>query len=70
MTEAVRACIQWALGQPGVYRVYATVDTENIPSQRVLEKAAMQREGLLRRESLHPNISPEPRDCYMYSIVK
>ena len=70
MTEAVRACIQWAFGQPTVYRVYATVDVDNIPSQRVLEKAGMQREGLLRRESFHPNISPEPRDCYMYAIVK
>lgn len=70
MTEATRACIQWALEQSGVYRVYATVDVDNIPSQRVLEKAGMQREGLLRRESLHPNISPEPRDCYMYAIVK
>jgi ribosomal-protein-alanine N-acetyltransferase len=70
MTEASRACIQWALQQPVVYRVYATVDIENIPSQRVLEKAGMQREGLLRKESLHPNISAEPRDCYIYAIVK
>jgi [ribosomal protein S5]-alanine N-acetyltransferase len=70
MTEAARACIQWGFQQPGVYRVYATVDVENIPSQRVLEKAGMQREGVLRRESIHPNISPEPRDCYMYAIVK
>jgi RimJ/RimL family protein N-acetyltransferase len=70
MTEAARACIQWAFEQPGVYRVYATVDVENIPSQRVLEKAGMQREGILRRESMHPNLSPEPRDCYMYAIVR
>jgi [ribosomal protein S5]-alanine N-acetyltransferase len=70
MTEASCACIQWAFQQPAVYRVYATVDVENIPSQRVLEKAGMQREGLLRKESLHPNISNEPRDCYIYAIVK
>jgi [ribosomal protein S5]-alanine N-acetyltransferase len=70
MTEAARACIQWAFEQPEVYRVYATADVENIPSQRVLEKIGMQREGLLRRESLHPNISPEPRDSYMYAIVR
>jgi RimJ/RimL family protein N-acetyltransferase len=70
MTEASRACIQWAFQQPAVYRVYATVDVENIPSQHVLEKSGMQREGILRRESLHPNISPEPRDCYIYAVVK
>jgi RimJ/RimL family protein N-acetyltransferase len=70
MTEASRACIQWGFQQPTVYRVYATVDMENIPSQRVLEKVGMQREGILRRESIHPNTSPEPRDCYMYAIVK
>lgn len=70
MTEAARACIQWGFAQPAVYRIYATADVENIASQRVLEKAGMQREGILRRESLHPNTSPEPRDCYMYAIVK
>ena len=70
MTEASRACIQWGFQQPAVYRIYATVDVENIPSQRVLEKAGMQREGILRREGIHPNICPEPRDCYMYAIVK
>jgi len=30
----------------------------------------MTREGLLRRYVLHPNISAEPRDVYMYAIVK
>jgi [ribosomal protein S5]-alanine N-acetyltransferase len=70
MTEAARAIIAWAFQQPAIYRVYATVDVENIPSQRVLEKASMQREGLLRKDSVHPNISPEPRDCYIYAIVR
>ena len=45
MTEAARACIQWAFGQPGIYRVYATVDVDNIPSQRVLEKAGTQQKA-------------------------
>ncbi len=70
MTEAARALIDWSFQQPGIYRVYATADVENIPSQRVLEKAGMQREGLLRREAMHPNSSPEPRDCYLYAIVR
>ena len=70
MTEATRVIIEWAFEQPPVYRVYATTDVENIASQRVLEKADMQREGLLRKFIVHPNISDEPRDSYMYAIVK
>ena len=70
MTESLRAVIDWALEQPSIYRVYATTDVENFASQRVLEKAGMQREGLLRKFIVHPNISSEPRDSYMYAIVK
>jgi RimJ/RimL family protein N-acetyltransferase len=70
MTEALRALITWALAQPRIYRVWAICDVDNLASARVLEKAGMQREGLLRREIIHPNISAEPRDCYLYAIVK
>jgi RimJ/RimL family protein N-acetyltransferase len=70
MPEAARAVIAWAFQQPSIYRVYATTDVENIASQRVLEKVCMQREGLLRKYSLHPNISDVPRDSYIYAIVK
>ena len=70
MTESTRAIIDWAFGQPSIYRVYATTDVENIASQRVMEKADMQREGLLKKYIVHPNISDEPRDSYMYAIVK
>ncbi|MEW6401756.1 MAG: GNAT family protein [Chloroflexota bacterium] len=70
MTEATRAIIDWAFQQPSIYRVYATTDVENIPSQRVMEKAGMQREGLLRKYIVHPNISDVPRDSYIYAIVK
>jgi len=70
MTEATRAIIDWAFQQKDIYRVYAVTDVENTGSQRVLEKAGMNREGLLRRYIVHPNISDEPRDCYMYAIVR
>jgi RimJ/RimL family protein N-acetyltransferase len=70
MTESTRAIIDWAFGQLSIYRVYATTDVVNIASQRVLEKAGMQREGLLRKYIVHPNISEEPRDSYIYAIVK
>ncbi len=70
MTEATRAIVDWAFQQPSIYRVYAMTDVENIASQRVLEKAGMAREGLLRKYIVHPNISDAPRDCYIYAIVK
>lgn len=69
-TEATRAVIRWALQQPTIYRVNASTDIENIASQRVLEKAGMVREGLLRKHIVHPNISDIPRDSYLYAIVK
>jgi ribosomal-protein-alanine N-acetyltransferase len=69
-TEAVRAIVDWALKEDGVYRVWAVCDVENPASARVLEKAGMEREGLLRRWSVHPTRSSEPRDCYCYAITK
>lgn len=69
-TEALRPLVAWALGQPRIYRVWAMCDVENAASARVLEKAGMEREGLLRRSLLHPNLSDEPRDGYCYAVVK
>ena len=69
-TEAVKALVQWAMDQEGIYRVWAVCDLDNTGSAKVLEKAGMQREGILRRYSIHPLVSSEPRDCYCYSIVK
>lgn len=70
MTEAVKGVIDWALKQPGIFRIWAVCDVDNLASARVMEKAGMQREGRLRRWSVHPNISPQPRDSYCFSITK
>ena len=70
MTEILRTVTDWAFTQPDISRVQAICDVENIASARVMEKAGMIREGLLQRYVLHPNISDEPRDVYMYAIVK
>jgi RimJ/RimL family protein N-acetyltransferase len=50
--------------------VWAVCDVKNIVSARVMEKVGMKREGTLRRGVLHPNINDEPRDCFIYAIVK
>ena len=70
VTEAIHAIIDWAFRQSSIFRVYATMDVENVASQRVLEKVGMQREGVLRKYIAHPNISEIPRDSYIYAIVK
>jgi ribosomal-protein-alanine N-acetyltransferase len=69
-SEAAWALVDWALRQPGLYRVWAVCDVDNPASGRVLEKAGMVREGLLRRWSMHPNVSDEPRDCWCYARVR
>ena len=70
MTEALKGLIAWALKEKNIYRVWAVCDVDNLASARVMEKSGMQREGVLRRWSVHPNLSPEPRDSYCYAIVK
>jgi len=55
--EAVQALTAWALEQPGVRRVVAGCEPDNVASIRVLEKAGFRRdvvvEGLVRW-NLHP----------------
>jgi len=70
MTEAVSYVAVWALAQPPLYRVWAFCDAENFASARVLEKAGLQCEGLLRRWHACPTIGPEPRDCLVYARTR
>ena len=70
MTEALTAVVDWALRQPSIWRIGDVVDVENGPSARVMEKAGLEREGLLRRWSMHPNVGCAPRDCFSYAKVR
>jgi RimJ/RimL family protein N-acetyltransferase len=70
MPEAARAVVSYALTQPAIYRVQAFCDVENTASARTLEKIGMTRDGMLRRFLVHPAMSSEPRDCYLYAITK
>jgi RimJ/RimL family protein N-acetyltransferase len=53
-----------------VHRVWATCDVDNPRSARVLEKAGLSREAVLRAWGVRPNVSPEPRDMFMYAKVR
>jgi RimJ/RimL family protein N-acetyltransferase len=50
--------------------VIAYRDTENRASARVIEKSGMRLEGLLRRHTVFPNVSPEPRDVFCFAITR
>ncbi len=70
MTQALTAMVEELLSRPSVYRAYALHDVDNPASGRVMEKAGMVYEGLLRRAGVHPNISDEPRDSKLFARTK
>lgn len=69
-THAVAVVTDWALTAKESHRVWATCDVANVASRRVLSKAGFAEEGVLRRWAVHPNVSPEPRDCSMHSTIR
>jgi RimJ/RimL family protein N-acetyltransferase len=70
MTESLKSIIDWALNQNDIYRVWAVCDIDNTASARVMSKAGMQKEGILRCWVKLPYFGDKPRDCFSYSIVK
>jgi len=65
-TEMCRAMIE--LGQTlGLVRVDSYCHAEHEPSARVLEKAGMSFEGVLRKHTVFPQISAEPLDVRSYA---
>lgn len=69
-SEVLAALVDHALAHPVIFRAEAFCDMRNVASARVMEKAGMAREAVLRRYFLHPNISPEPSDCFLYARVR
>ena len=70
MTEALSKVVTSSLRQGPVWRVGAVCDVEHLASARVMEKAGLAREGILRRWLVHPNQALEPRDCFSYAAVR
>ena len=56
-----------ALTQEDYVRVQATVEPWNVPSQRVLERAGLRREGLLRSFVVYGD---RVGDAYLYAAVR
>ena len=70
MTEALCEVVDWALRQSSVWRIGAVADVENRASARVMEKAGLDCEAILRRWLVHPNIGDTPRDCLSFAKVR
>jgi len=70
MTEALEVLVDWANSQPDIHRLWGRCDVDNVASARVMEKVGLLCEGVMRRQTIHPLLSSEPRDSYCYSLVK
>lgn len=49
-TEAVSAAVRWALDQPGICRIEAETEPDNLASQRVLKKCGFTPSGIMGKE--------------------
>ncbi len=70
MSEALKKLSDEVLKIDNIYRAWAFCDHENTGSVKVMEKAGMKFEGILKKWTRHLNISKKPRDCLVYSKVK
>jgi RimJ/RimL family protein N-acetyltransferase len=62
--RAVRLLVDFAFGELSMTRVQAFAHPENVPSQRVLERAGFEREGLL------PDYRGPGEDRFMYAKLQ
>jgi [ribosomal protein S5]-alanine N-acetyltransferase len=69
-TEAAQAVVDWAMSLPGINRVWATCDVDNLASARVLEKVGLALEETQQQSLVRPNISEEPRDALVFAKLQ
>lgn len=60
-TEATDALVKWALAQPGVDRVCASIPPDNVPARRVAEKVGMRVAGTVWEEDIDDVLLYEKR---------
>lgn len=69
MTEALKKVIDFLIKEVGYYRIEGVCNIENNASARVMEKAGMVLEGILRGRALNLNKDGNPGDLKMYSFI-
>jgi RimJ/RimL family protein N-acetyltransferase len=62
--------VQWIFTHPQIWRVWSYCHVDNLQAQRVNVRMGAQCEGRLCRFEFFPNLSDEPQDVYVYSIVR
>jgi RimJ/RimL family protein N-acetyltransferase len=65
-TEATRALIQFGFTKLKLHRLWATCDQKNRASARVLEKAGLRYEGLMRENMI---LKKRWRDTRLYALL-
>ena len=66
-TEALKIMVDYLFLSRDIMRIQAQTDQRNGASQNILEKVGFKKEGALRKSLF---IRGEPRDCYLYSILR
>lgn len=66
-SEVARLLIDYGFKEHQLHRIYATCDTRNIASAKVLEKVGMTKEGRMREDLL---LRDGWRDSYLYSVLE
>jgi RimJ/RimL family protein N-acetyltransferase len=69
-TEALKFLTDWSLAQREIFRAWAYCEAGHTASVRVMEKAGLAREAVLRRWQVFPNLGPESRDCVICAKVR
>lgn len=67
-TEALKALISYLFMEVGFQRLQAFHHSENIASGKVMQKAGMKYEGILR--NYHKNLKGEFVDCDFYAVIR
>jgi len=67
VSEATQRLMLFGFTELKLHRMYATCDTENVGSYRVMEKCGMRREGTFLKDMF---IKGHWRDTYLYAILE
>lgn len=65
--EAAKEVVNYGFNILNIEKIYAQTDLRNLPSQSVMKKLQMNKEGVFRKHVIYKNIR---RDVVFYSILK
>jgi ribosomal-protein-alanine N-acetyltransferase len=69
-TEVARAVVDWGFETYELAKIFATANTQNERSWRVMERIGMTREGVLRSERPHEHDPSRRTDSAYYGILR